>query len=231
MKHICMAVLAALVLGACGGGLRSGSAEPVTYVLRAAPATAAPAAAAPALAAPSTALSALTLQVTRVLAQPGYAGDRILLLHADHSLDFYATSRWPEPLPAVVATLAAETLRNGGALRAVHDDAAPFSSDYALRIAIRRFDAQYAGDAAGTAAAPTIHVSLECTVGRTSNRAVLAAFAADVAIEARDNRMGAVIEAFEQAAQAALAQVSVQTLAVVAADAQNVPKPLASMIR
>jgi hypothetical protein len=37
-------------------------------------------------------------------------------------------------------------------------------------------------------------------------------------VRAADNRMGAVIGAFEQAAQAALAQVSDQTLAALSAD-------------
>jgi cholesterol transport system auxiliary component len=229
-RSLALAALASTALGlaACGGGLRSASAEPVTYVLRAAPVAAAPGQAtvapgtAPALAAGPMAASRLggaTLQVTRVLAQPGYAGDRILLVRADRSLDFYAASRWPEPLPAVVATLAAETLRGTGALRAVHDDAAPFAADYSLRIAIRRFDAEYSsGDAA-----PRVRVAVECTVGRSSTRAVIAAFDAEATVQAASNRMGAVVEAFEQAAQTVLGAVADRTLAVVAADRVEAP--------
>jgi cholesterol transport system auxiliary component len=238
-RLLALASLACTVLGlaACSSGLRSGAAEPVTYVLRAAPVASAsgqgsaapgtPAAvdashagaspgAAPAAAAR---LAGVTLQVTRVLAQPGYAGDRILLVRPDRSLDFFAASRWPEPLPAVVATLAAETLRGTGALRAVHDDAAPFSADYSLRIAIRRFDAEYTNGAA----APRVRVAVECTVGRASNRAVLGAFDAETTVDAGGNRMGAVVEAFEQAAQAVMSVVAARTLDVVAADAAAAP--------
>ncbi len=219
---------AALALAGCSSGLRSGAAEPVTYVLRAAPVasasgqgTAAPAAAAASAADPAgvARIGSLSLQVTRVLAQPGYAGDRILLVRPDRSLDFFAASRWPEPLPAVVATLAAETLRGTGALRAVHDDAAPFSSDYSLRIAIRRFDAEYTS---GTAA-PRVRVAVECTVGRASNRSVLAAFDAEATVDASGNRMGAVVEAFEQAAQTVMSAVAARTLQVVATDAVAAP--------
>jgi cholesterol transport system auxiliary component len=234
---LALASMACTVLGlaACSSGLRSGAAEPVTYVLRAAPVAsgqgstapgvppavvASPAGAAPAGAPAAAArLGGVTLQVTRVLAQPGYAGDRILLVRPDRSLDFFAASRWPEPLPAVVATLAAETLRGTGALRAVHDDAAPFSADYSLRIAIRRFDAEYAN---GTAA-PRVRVAVECTVGRASNRAVLAAFDAETTVDAGGNRMGAVVEAFEQAAQTVMNAVAARTLDVVAADTAAAP--------
>jgi cholesterol transport system auxiliary component len=199
-------LFAALALPGCGGGLRSDAAEPVTYVLRAAPA-------ASAMPASATGPAARTLQVARVVAQPGYAGDRILLLQPDRRLGFYAASRWSGPLPAVVGTLAAETLRGRGALRAVHDDAAPFGSDYRLYIAIRRFDAEYSS----AGAAPRVRVSLECSVGRSSDRDVLAAFDAEGAAQADGNRMGAVVEAFEQATQAALAEVAERTLGVIAA--------------
>lgn len=219
---------AALGLAACSSALRSGAAEPVTYVLRAAPVApasgqgaAASGAASVVVAAPATSarLGGVTLQVMRVLAQPGYAGDRILLVRPDRSLHFFAASRWPEALPAVVATLAAETLRGTGALRAVHDDAAPFSADYSLRIAIRRFDADYTN----VNAAPRVRVAVECTVGRASDRAVLAAFDAETTVDASGNRMGAVVEAFEQAAQTVMSTVAARTLDVVAADTVAAP--------
>ena len=88
-----------------------------------------------------------------------------------------------------------------------------------LRIAIRRFDAEYTNGNA----APRVRVAVECTVGRASNRAVLAAFDAETIIEASGNRMGAVVDAFEQASQTVMSTVAARTLDVVAADAVTAP--------
>ncbi len=146
-------------------------------------------------------------KIVRVLAQPGYAGDRILLLGADRSLGFFAASRWVDTLPALVGTLAVESLRDSGALRAVYDDAAPFAADYALRLTIRRFDAEY--PAAG--GAPRVTVSLECTLGRRADRSTVASFRVEAQAKATDDRMSDVVAAFEQAAQQALAAMVQQT--------------------
>ncbi|MFO1426604.1 MAG: ABC-type transport auxiliary lipoprotein family protein [Steroidobacteraceae bacterium] len=212
LRLLALVMPALALLPACSGGLRRSTVEPVTYVLRAAGTAAA--AGAPATTAAAGALTRPTLGIARVLAQPGYAGEHVLLTRPDRSLDFYAGARWPDALPEVVATLAAETLRASGALRAVHDDAAPFTGEYTLRITIRRFDAEYAGESP-----PSVRVSLECTVARVADRSVLAAFRAESAAPAAGNRLGAVVAAFEQAAQAALAEVSARTLAAIGTDA------------
>jgi len=207
MKAPLRAAGASLVLALCGcSGLRSQAPETVSYLLRA-PATAA------AASSPSGPLAAHSLKVVRVVSQPGYDGDRILLLGADRSLGFYSGSRWVEPLPAVVGTLAVEALRNAATLRYVLDDTAPFGADYTLRLTIRRFDADY--PSAG--APPRITVGFACTVAR-ADRSVLENFVVQAEVPASADRMAAVVAAFEQATQQALGESVQRTLAALQAN-------------
>jgi cholesterol transport system auxiliary component len=201
------AVVIAAALGGCSSGLRSDDAAPVTYVLRA------PAAPSPGGAAPSLPASVL---VARVAAHPGYDGDRIVLLAPDRRLDVYAGSRWPAPAPDLVGALVVQTLRASGRLRAVHDDASPFAADYALRVMIRRFDADYT--AAGLDAAPRVVVALDATLGRRADRGVVATFVAEAGRQAASNRMSAVVAAFDEALQAALGELASRSIESVDAD-------------
>jgi cholesterol transport system auxiliary component len=197
-----------LLLAGCSG-FSSRSGPEVTYHLRAATA-------APPAAASGVALQALSLQVLPVVAAPGLDTDGIVLTSADRRLDRYAGSRWSAPVPRLMASLALDTLRGRGVLAAVHDDASPYQSDYILRISIRRFDADYV-QAAG--AAPAATVVLDCTVGTRGERRLLGTFVAQASVPASDNRMAAVVAAFERATQQALAAMSEQTVALLAADA------------
>ncbi len=216
--------LLALLLAGCS--VLQGRDEPtVSYVLR--PPTLAAASleppvapganspAAPGKTATAAPLATLSLKVVRVVAQPGYSGDRILLLGEDRSLGFFAASRWVDVLPAVVGSLAVESLRGTGALRAVYDENAPFASDYTLRLTVRRFDAEYAAKDRP----PRVTVSFECTIGRRTDRKTVASFVAEARADAGDDRMREVVGAFEQATQAALADAVRRTLEQLAADA------------
>lgn len=212
MKILLATVVAGLLAGC--GGLSSKSSPTVTYQLRAAPAAAvgdsAPTAAAGAL-------HSLTLQVLQPVAGPGLETDNIMLTRPEHRLDRYAASRWPAPAPRLLASLAVETLRNRALLSAVHDEASPFQSDYILRIAIRRFDADHSDGRE----APLATVVLDCAVGTRGERRLLGSFVAQGTAAAADNRMAAVVAAFEQATRAALGSLADQSLAIIAAEAAS----------
>lgn len=199
-----------LFVSACSG-FRSGEVATVTYDLRAT--EAAPTAGAPS--APSR-LKAFSLQVLSPVAGPGLESDAILLTAPDRRLEHFAASKWAAPIPSMLASLAAETLRNRGMLAAVHDDASPFPGDYLLRMTIRRFDADYSG---GAGAAPAVTVVLDCAVGTRAERKLLATFVVQATVRADDNRMGAVVAAFERATQDAMGKLTEQTLVVMSAEA------------
>jgi cholesterol transport system auxiliary component len=201
-----------LLVSACSG-FRSGEVATVTYSLRAMAAVAT-------AGVPSTPsrLQSFSLQVLAPASGPGLDSDAIVLTAPDRRLEHFAASKWAAPAPRMLASLAAETLRNRGVLAAVHDDASPFPGDYLLRMTIRRFDADYA---AGTGAAPAATVVLDCTVGTRAERKLLGTFVAQATVRAADNRMGAVVAAFEQATQDALGKLTEQTLAVMSAEAAS----------
>ena len=208
-----LALLAALLAGC--SGLRSREPQAVVFTLRP-PAAVAPAA--PLAPEVASRLGATSLQVLKVMPQPGYAGDRVLLRLADQSLSHYAGARWADNLPRVIESLAAAALRADGALRSVQDDAGPFLTDYSLRLTVRRFDAELAPGQDAREGTPTVRVAFDCVLGRRSDRSVVAAFSAEGSARPAAHRRGDVIPAFEAAAQAALASVAAQTRAALAAD-------------
>jgi cholesterol transport system auxiliary component len=205
MKKALAAMMALLPLSGCGSLLESSLAAPQTYVLRL-----------PAAAATDIAITAGSVLVQRPEAGPGLESNRIALLRSDRRFDFYAASLWAAPTPDVVEALVVDALRNTGTFSAVFDDAAPYAPRYDLRITLRRFEADYTNTAGG--AAPTVHVVLDCTLGRHRDRALLANFTARGSAPAAEDRLAPVVAAFEAAATAAIAEITRNVTAAVAAD-------------
>ena len=195
--------LAGGLAAGCSSGFHRDVQATQTYMLRAA-APPRDAAAAPGLA---------TLRIGRTLAAPGLSSEHIVIVRPDHRMDYYAASRWAAPLPEVVEALAVETLRGSGAWTAVNDSQGAFPADYYLQIAIRRFEADYTS---GTD--PEVRVVLDCNVGRRADRELLGSFSAEGTSRAEQNKLSAVIAAFEQAADAALGSLAQRTLEAVKSD-------------
>ena len=225
--------LLCLGLAGCSGLFQSKAKPEQTYYLRAPAARPAgsnsPAAVSAAAAA--TAAMPASLRVVRPVASPGLDTSHIMLVQADHRMNFYSGSRWTAPTPAVIEALAVETLRASGAWATVEGSASPFPADYLLHVHVQRFEAEYGEGAA----APVVHVVLECIVGRREGREVVATFSASGTAAAAANRLGEVVIAFEQATATALESLSQQTERAVRDDlqhaAQNADKPLASISR
>ena len=198
-------VLAALALTGCGGLLETTIPAPQAYLLRAA-SSATPAAA--------TAVPG-GLLVQRPEAGPGLDSDKIVLLRAGHRFDFYAASRWAAPAPDLVESVIVESLRAGGAFAAVLDDSSPYAPRFNLRCGLQRFEADYTqGESA-----PTVFVTLDCTLGRHRDRELLASFRAEGRAVAEEDRLNAVVAAFDQAAAAAVAELERAARAAVAGEA------------
>jgi cholesterol transport system auxiliary component len=208
-------VALAVTLTACSGIFHSSKPATQVYVLRAA-------------IHPRSDLTHanVSLYVSRPIAAPGLDSDHILLVQSDHRMSYYVASRWPAGLPSVVEALVADTLRSSGAWSTVQDSASAFSSDYLLQIAIRRFEADYSV----SPGAPEVHVVFDCTVGRRAGREVIDSFVAEGSSTAAANRLGAVVSAFEDAANKALDEIAVRTAQAVKTS-QKVETPVPSMSR
>ncbi|HEY4873758.1 MAG TPA: ABC-type transport auxiliary lipoprotein family protein [Steroidobacteraceae bacterium] len=191
----------AILLLAAACSLRSNAPASQTYILRAhAPEK-------PAAARPATA----SLQVSLPIPAPGLYSERIVLVQPDHRMSHFAASQWAAELPHLVEALAIERLRATGDWTAVTDSESAFASDYFLQISIRRFEAEYTS----TAAPPTAQVAFDCAIGRRADRTLLASFTAQGAATASANRVGAVVAAFDEAANTALNELATDSAAAV----------------
>ena len=193
---------AALCVAGCTGGLlQSHAPRSQLYVLRAAPSAAA-----------AQAKAAGSLRVLRPLPAPGLDGDHLGLLQAGNRLDYYTGGRWSAPLPDVLQDLAVAVLRQAGAWTTVADARASFNADYQLQLYIDHFEAVYPDGAEATSpgAIPVVTVGLRGVLVRRSDGAIVANLTASASQQAAANRLGAVVESFEAAANGALAQVAAQ---------------------
>jgi cholesterol transport system auxiliary component len=193
VRWVALGMLCGVSAG-CSGGFHSSAPASQTYILRI---TAPAAAAAPAPNAPS-------LRIDLPLAAPGLQSEHIVIVEPNHRMSHYAASQWAAALPFMVEELALERLRAAGDWSTVFDAGSNFASEYYLQIRIRRFEAEYAQ----ADAPPTVQVVLDCALGRRADHAALASFAASGSAAANANRLSAVVAAFDDAVNAALAEVA-----------------------
>jgi cholesterol transport system auxiliary component len=193
-----------LALTGCSGVFDSTLPAPQAYILRLPPP-----------AQPATAPAAAgSLLVQRPLAGPGLESERIALLRSDRRFDFFAASRWAAPAPDLLESVLVDAMREAGLFSSVFDDSAPYAPHYNLRVTLRRFEADYTSGAR----APTVYVVLDCTLGRHRDRNLLASFTAQGKAVATEERLSAVVAAFETATAGAVSELERATSAALAAE-------------
>jgi cholesterol transport system auxiliary component len=197
---------AVLALTGCTGLFHSNAVPEQTYYLRAPP-----------VAAPGSGAMRASLRVGHVTAGPGLDTPHIMLVQADHRMNFYTGARWPAPATEVIEALIVETMRGSGQWSSVEDSTSPFPSDYFIQVVVRRFEADYTQ----SATAPAVQVILDCTIGRREGRDVVGSFVASGSATAEANRQGAVVDAFEQATRTALTALAQQAAQAAGADLQR----------
>jgi ABC-type uncharacterized transport system auxiliary subunit len=190
----------ALTLAACGSLFQTKAAPPTMYLLSMTKKAVDGAGPLP-----------VDLGVLKPRVRAGLDTDRIAVLYPDRRLDYFANVRWSGPVDELVQELAIQEFRGTDAVRNVSADASVFGSTYWLEVEVADFQAEYA-TAAGV---PNIHVHLVGRLGSSTDRRVMTRFEADAIEPAADNRMGAIAEAFNRAADKALSAIvadSVETL-------------------
>jgi cholesterol transport system auxiliary component len=188
---LCLSV----ALAACGGLFKNKIPPPTMYLLSAAKPAAADA--------PSGNSAAVDLAVLRPRVRAGLDTDRIAALYPDRRMDYFANVRWSGPLDEVVQDLAVQEIHANPGLHNVSGDSSVFASAYWLEIEIADFQAEY--PAAG--GAPTVHVHLQARLGSSSDRRVIARFEPNIYEPAGDNRMSAIVDAYNRAADKALSEI------------------------
>jgi ABC-type uncharacterized transport system auxiliary subunit len=189
-----LAVLACvLVLAACTGLFKDKAIPPAVYLLTAAPAPGIAGRQIPA-----------DLSILRPRVRTGLESDHVAALYPDRRLDYFADARWSGPLDQVIHDLAVQTFSAQASLRNVSADSTAFASGYWLEIEVLDFQAEYAAGAD----APTVNVRLLGRLGSAGDRRVLARFEASSRQAAADNRLTAIIAAYERAADATLKDIA-----------------------
>jgi cholesterol transport system auxiliary component len=200
--------LVMLPMTGCGSFFESSIPAPQAYVLRLPPP-----------AAPAAGASAGSVRVQRPEAGPGLDSDRIVLLRSDRRFDFYAASRWAASAPDLLESVLVDQLRGSGAFSAVFDDSTPYAPHYNLRCTLARFESDYSAGGSGSGGrAPTVQVALDCTFGRHRDRELLGTFTARGSAPASDDRLGAVVAAFEAATAQAVTQLEKEISDALAAE-------------
>ena len=200
MKKTTAAVLCACFLAACFGGLRNEAAAPVAYRISA-----------PRLAAGQPVAADLLVMVEATA--PGLDGTGIAGRWPGSRIDYLAGARWPVRTPTLVESALIEALQDSGRLRSVQGDFGRFRSTHSIALEVRRFEADYTG---GTP--PVAQVALAVTVGRHSDRQVLAAFSVVAEERAAENRVSAVVTALDAAFGRAASEVAANSLEVISRD-------------
>jgi cholesterol transport system auxiliary component len=200
-------LLASCLLAGCLSGLKNEAAAPVIYRINA-----------PKLAAGGETLAA-DLLVTVESTAPGLDGTGIAGRWPGLRVDYLAGARWPVRTPTLIESALIEALQDSGRLRSVQGDFGRFLATHTLALEVRRFEADYtAGEP------PVAHVALAVTLGRLSDRRVLASFVVAGQETAAANRVSAVVAALDAAFGRAAGEVAVNSFEAIVADLARQPE-------
>jgi cholesterol transport system auxiliary component len=143
--------------------------------------------------------------------RPGLDTTQIAALYPDRRLDHFAGARWSGLLDEVMQDLAIQAFRADAHAQSVQADVGAFGTGYWLEIDVADFQAEYGGGTAGGSGPPSVHVQLVARLGASGDRHVLGQFEAEVREPAADNRLTAIVDAYNQAVSAALGKIVAET--------------------
>lgn len=189
---------AALTLSACGGDLLGPPDAGPIYPLR--PAFPAPAAGEKV----NWALSVLRPDVPGAL-----ASDRIALLQADGTMDYYAKATYPDQLPAMIQRAVIEGFESSGRVTAITRAQEALHADYNLLIEVKDFQAVYKSQDG----VPEAVVAMSAKLNTARGRRIIGSLAVHKAVNASANSTGAATQALSQALGQAVTEIVAWTLA------------------
>jgi cholesterol transport system auxiliary component len=144
---------------------------------------------------PSAAASAgaVTVRAAGLEFDRAAASDQILTVRGDE-VSYVGGGRWEVPAQVLFEAAVENGFGAGGPVRYL-PRGAPGHAQYALRLDVMRFEARYEG----ASAAPTIVVRLAATLTRQSDATPVGERVFEARAPAAANRIGAMVDAFDQA--------------------------------
>jgi cholesterol transport system auxiliary component len=161
--------------------------------------------------------SQVDLAIGRPDVAPGLDTSRVAVLRG-RQLDYYRSVQWGGNTLEVVQALLVTSLQDQKLFRSVTSEQARVSSAYILDTEVRDFQAEYSD---GTAE-PRVRVTIVGRLIRIADRALVETIAASATRDAGDNRMSAVVAAFEAAAHEVAQTIARETAAAVARDRDRI---------
>jgi cholesterol transport system auxiliary component len=207
MNQGLLTVAVALLCSACTGSLfDSEQPVPMSYVIAAAP--------------PGSLTDAPKTQADVSIGRPDFAPgldtERIAVLKG-RQLDYYRGARWGGRSVEVVQSMLVSSFNDQGLFRSVTAEQARVAADYMLDVEVRHFESDYSNS--GANGAPEAHVTIIGRLIRVTDRKLVTTVTSDARVAATAERMAAVTQAFEAAAQKVSLDLARQTAIAVADDA------------
>jgi cholesterol transport system auxiliary component len=120
--------------------------------------------------------------------------ERIALSRSPTTIDYFADAAWSDRAPLLVQSLLVQSFENSGRITAIGRESIALRADYILRPELRHFEADYSGGGA-----PSAHVQIGAKLVKMPDRTIIAQQRIDTRAPARENQVGAIVEAFNTA--------------------------------
>lgn len=122
---------------------------------------------------------------------------RIPLQSTALKLDYYADAAWTDRAPRMVQTLIVESFENSGRIVSVGRESIGLRANYILKTELREFQAEYVEN--GLDQPPTIRVRINAKLVEIPRRAIIAGDNFEASTVVSDNRLDAIVIAFDDA--------------------------------
>ena len=188
---------AALSLSACGGDLLGPPEAGPIYPVR------------PSFAASNGPKVNWALAVLRPDLPGGLDTDRIALIQANGTMEYYANSTYPDRLNAIIQRALVDGFQSSGRIEAVAREQEALHADYNLFVAVKDFQANYAVQDG----VPEATVVLNAKLTTAHGRKIIGNFTASKTVNAGVNSTGAVTQALTQGLTQAVTDLVSWTLA------------------
>jgi cholesterol transport system auxiliary component len=123
------------------------------------------------------------------------AGDRLLTITGDR-VAYIAQARWVAPAEVLFQQSVSSAFDNASGRVRLISRGEPAHSDYVMRLDVRNFEARYDD---GPQAAPTVLVRVRAAITHDGNRVVIDDQVFEARVRADDNRVGAIVAAYDRA--------------------------------
>lgn len=127
-----------------------------------------------------------------ITAVPGLDTDRILTLSENAELSQFASARWADHVPELVASLLSRSLQATGQFVVVSESAASRPGNCLLELELREFFAELAASGTATSVSISGYGSYQCKPGAAL------VIQSEISVPVADERMGVIVAAFQK---------------------------------